>query len=182
MKILAGYLILGMAFDAAQVALAFSRIPNTWVSETFSPIQFVLLMWVFYVWNKQTFMKGVILASIPLSIVAWTVGSIFISDLANTETYMDPICGVILILVSSYTLLRSDRLEDSSVLDVPAFWVSSATIIYSGGTVVLSSLSTSILKTTDREVQQLAWSTQSIVTIIANLMFARAFLCLRRKT
>ena len=126
-------------------------------------------------------MKGAILVLIPVFILVWTLGCVLFSNLANTQSYMDPISGLILILVSSYTLLRIERLEGGSVLDVPAFWVSSATIIYFGGTIVLSSLSTALLRTS-LETMRLAWSMQSVATIIANVMYSGGFLCLRPKT
>ena len=181
MKILAAYFVLGLAFDFVQVTLARNDIPNLWVSQTFTPIQFVLLMLVFYFWNKESIMRGVILALIPVFILVWTTGSAWFSTLATIQSYMDPISGLILILISSYTLLRIERLEGRSVLEVSAFWVSSATIIYFGGTVVLSSLSGALLKTS-LETMRLAWSMQSIATILANLMFSGGFLCLRQKT
>jgi hypothetical protein len=78
-------------------------------------------------------------------------------------------------------LLTIDRLEGTSVLDLPAFWVSAAAIIYFGGTIVFSSLSAPLLKVS-LETMRLAWSTQSIANILANLLYAGGFLCLRRKT
>ncbi|HEY6951930.1 MAG TPA: hypothetical protein VI758_05955, partial [Bacteroidota bacterium] len=74
-----------------------------------------------------------------------------------------------------------DRSEVESALSMPAFWASSGIIIYFGGTVVLSTLHTSLLKASI-DTMRLAWSTQAVLNILANLLYAGAFLCLRRKT
>jgi hypothetical protein len=181
MRILAAYFVLALIVDVTQVFLAINGISNLWTSHYFFPIQYALLTLVFYYWNRHSSLEKFMLYSIPLVIAAWSLGTIWLGNLAKTLTYVEPASAIFLVLASSYTLIRSDRLEGSSVLDMPAFWVSSATIIFFGGTVVLTSLSTAFLKSS-LETMRLAWSTQSIANILANILYAGGFLCLRRKT
>lgn len=182
MRILATYFVLGLVVDTVQVALALRGERNLWTSQFFFPFQYAMLMIVFFLWNRHSNVAKIMFYSIPAIIAAWSLGSFWWGSLQNTLTYVDPAGAVLLVFAASYTLLRSDRLEDLPVMELPPFWVASATIIYFGATIVWSSLNTTLLRVADPEIKRLAWSTQSVVTIIANFMFAGAFLCLRRKT
>ena len=181
MKILALYFMLSSLLAIIQLYLAEQSINNLWTVELFCPIQYTFLVLVFRAWNKQLFAARFLLYSIPTFVIGWGLSSLWFGSLTATLAYADPLSAVILVLVSSYTMLRIDRLEGSSVLDVPAFWVSSATLVYFGGTVVLSTLHTALLKASI-ETMRLAWSSQAVLNIIANLLYAGGFLCLRRKT
>jgi hypothetical protein len=181
MKILGVYFVLCVLLAVLQLYLAINGINNVWTAQYFSPVQYALLMLAFYYWNRGSTVGKIILYSIPVFVIAWTLGSFWLPNSSDTLNYADPISAVMLVFASSYTLLTIDRLEGTSVLDLPAFWVSAAAIIYFGGTIVFSSLSAPLLKVSI-ETMRLAWSTQSVANILANLLFAGGFLCLRRKT
>jgi hypothetical protein len=181
MKILGVYFLLSVMLAVIQLMLAFKGMNNVWTFQYFSPIQYSLLMFAFYHWNRETRIGKVILYSIPIFVIVWILGSFWLPNVSDTLNYADPVSAVMLVFASSYTLLTIDRQEGTSVLDLPAFWVSAAAIIYFGGTIVFSSLSVPLLKVS-LETMRLAWSTQSIANILANLLYAGGFLCLRRKT
>ena len=181
MKILGAYFVLCLMAGLLEVWLASKRINNWWIFHYFTPVEYALLMSVFYSWNQRSPVRKLILYSIPIYIASWLMGSFWLANPADTFSYAYPVSEVLLVLVSSYTLLRIERLEGSSVLDMPEFWVSSGTLIYFGGTIVWSSLNVPILHTS-LEIMRLAWSTQSIANIVANLLFAGGYLCLLRKT
>lgn len=180
-RVLAIYFAVSFVLTVIQLLLALNGINNLWIYQFFCPVQFVLLAFVFFRWNENSFVGIFIRYSVPTFVLAWCVSAFLVANPAATLTYADPISAVVLILVSSYTLVRLDRLEGSSVLDVPAFWISAATIAYFGGTLVFSALSISLLRASI-QTMQIAWSTQSVVSILANLVYAGGFLCLRRKT
>ena len=181
MRALAVYFVLCSMVTIIQVLLAMKGMNNLWTAQFFCPIQFALLMYVFYAWNRQSKAAALIGYSIPVFVVGWCLSAFLLSNPAYTLTYADPISAAAFVLVSSYTLLTLDRHDDSSVTDLPEFWVSSATIMYFGGTLVFSSLQTSILRASI-QTMQLAWALQAVVNILANLLYAGGFLCLRRKT
>ena len=181
MTILAAYFIICLIIGLVQLFLALKGVNNLWTGEVFSPIQFGMLIYVFYVWNRQTTPGKFMLYSIPAFLAGWIVGLLWSGSAASTYTYLDPISAAVFVLVSSYTLLTIDRVEGSSVLEMPSFWISSATVIYFGSTIVLSTLSASLLKASV-PTMQLAWSVQAIINILANLLYAGGFLCLRQKT
>ena len=181
LKILAAYFILCLIIVTVQLFLAVYAINNLWTGQVFSPIQFAMLMYVFHTWNRHSIAGKLMLYSIPAFVAAWGIGILWFGSAANTFTYMDPISAAIFVLTSSYTLLTIDRVEGSPVVSMPSFWISSATIIYFGSTIVLSSLSASLLKASV-STMQLAWSMQAVINILANLLYAGGFLCLRQKT
>ncbi len=181
MKVLAVYFVLCSLVTIVQLLLALKSISNLWTAQLFCPIQFALLMYVFYAWNRQSTAGKLILYAIPVFVVGWCLSAFWISNPADTLTYADPVSAVALILVASYTILSIDREESPSVTDLPQFWVSAATIIFFGGTLIFSSLQVSLLRASILTMQ-LAWATQAVVNVLANLIYAGGFLCLRRKT
>lgn len=181
MRILGIYFLLCLMAGLLEILLASKGINNLWIFHYFTPVQYALLTFVFYFWNQKSTLEKLIFYSIPVFVASWLLGSFWLANPADTFSYAYPISAALLVLVSSYTLLRIERLEKSSVLDIPEFWVSSGTLIYFGGTIVFSSLSVPLLHTS-METMRLAWSTQAVANIMANLLYAGGFLCLLRKT
>jgi hypothetical protein len=175
------YFAISFVLGVIQLFLALNGMNNLWTAQFFCPIQFALLMYVFYAWNRQSTVGKLFLYAIPVFVVGWCLSAFWISSPADTLTYADPVSAVALILVASYTILTIDREESSSVTDLPQFWVSAATMVFFGGTLVFSSLQVSILRASILTMQ-LAWATQAVVNVLANLIYAGGFLCLRRKT
>lgn len=181
MFVLGVYFLISLIITGIQVALAFNRVNNLWTGQIFIPVQFTLIMYVFYAWNRHSYAGTIILYSILAFDTAWILSLLWFGSLAAVYTYADPISAAFFILTSSYTLLRIDRIEGTPLLSMPAFWVSSATIIYFGSTIVLSSLSSALWRA-PIPTMQLAWSLQAVMNVIANFLYAGGFLCLRRKT
>jgi hypothetical protein len=175
------YFAISFVLGVIQLFLALNGMNNLWTAQFFCPIQFALLMYVFYAWNRLSTVGKLFLYAIPVFVVGWCLSAFWISNPAGTLTYADPVSAVALILVASYTILSIDREESPSVTDLPQFWVSAATIIFFGGTLIFSSLQVSLLRASILTMQ-LAWATQAVVNVLANLIYAGGFLCLRRKT
>jgi hypothetical protein len=175
------YFLVTLVVTAIQAFLAFNRISNVWTIQVFTPIQFAMLMYVFYLWNRGSTAGAIILYAIFIFVVVWLISVVVLGSLADLFAYSDPISGAVLIFTSSYTLMKVERTEDKSVFSIPAFWVSSATVVYFGSTLVFSSLSSALWRA-PMTTMQLAWSLQAVMNIVANLLYAGGFLCLRQKT
>ncbi len=181
MKILSLYFILSVVYLLSQMYLAFNHINNLWMRPVFSPIEFGLLMYIFSLWNRNSPFRKTMIYSIPTFIATWGVGLLWIGSASEIFSYMGPLSAAALVLASSYTLFRIDRSEGLPVLNMPSFWISSATVIYFGSTFVFYSLDASLHKASV-PTMQLAYSVQSVLNILANLVYAGGFLCLRQKT
>ncbi len=181
MGVLAAYFVLSLITTAGQTILAFNNINNIWMSRIFSPIEFCLLTYVFYRWNRNVTMGRVMLFAIPAYLIACGLGYLISENVSTTFDYLDPMSAVVLVVLASYTLLTIDRVADMPVLRIPSFWVSSAAAIYFGCTIIFYSLRASLLRAS-LPTMQLAYSVQAVANIIANLLYAGGFLCLRQKT
>ncbi len=179
LKLLALYFVIALIITAIQVVLAFQTINNRWTGQVFTPIEFVMLMYVFQTWHRRSTAGKIMLYSIAAYVGFWGLGMLSLGS--ETYTYLDPLGSASLVLAASYTLFTLDRGEVSPVMSMPSFWVSSAALIYFGSTIVLLSLNTALLQAS-RTTLRLAWSVQAVVNIVANLAYAWGFLCLRRKT
>lgn len=180
MFVLGIYFMISLVISSIQATTALIGLNNLWTGQIFIPIQYALIMYVFYLWSRGSFVGTIIRYSIPVFVAAWSLGVILLGSLASVYTYSDPISAAIFILTATYTLLSIDRIEGEPLLAMPAFWVSSATVIYFGSTIVLSSLSSALWRSS-MSTMQLAWSLQAIMNILANVLYAGGFLCLRRK-
>ncbi|HEY6952497.1 MAG TPA: hypothetical protein VI758_08815, partial [Bacteroidota bacterium] len=125
MRIFALYCVLASILAVVQLVFAMKGINNLWTVQFFCPIQFSLLMLLYHSWIKQPVIRTMALYSIPVFIAAWALSSFWFGNLNVTLAYADPTTAVILVLVSSYVLLRIDRSEGESALSMPAFWASS---------------------------------------------------------
>ncbi len=179
MKMLAAYFFVALIISAIQYVLAARHMNNLWTIRVFSPIEFVVLMYVFSRWNVRSLAGKIMLYSIPIYLGAMVTGFFFIGS--GIFSYLDPIAYIGFILSSSYTLLAVGGGEAQSVLKLPSFWICSAATIYFGSTIVLLSLNSALLNTS-RSVWFIAWSVQAVMNTLANLIYAWGFLCLLRKT
>jgi len=176
LKILSYYFFLSFFSAAGQLALALMRMHNLWISQSTMPVQYALVMIPLALWQPGRGLRTTALVLVPAYIVVWLAFLALLGDMNAMSTYMRPLAGALLIGASSTVLVRNVQDETKQVLDDPAFWVATATIIYFGGTVIFYSLVPSLM-TMSLPVMRIAWSAPAMLNIIANLLYAKAFLC-----
>ena len=176
LKILSYYFFLSFFSAAGQLTLALMRTDNVWISQSSMPVQFALVMIPLALWQPERGLRTTALVLVPVYIFVWLALLALLGNMNAMSTYMRPLAGALLIGASSTLLVRNVQDETRQVSDDPAFWVATATIIYFGGTVIFYSLSAPLM-TMSLPVMRIAWSAQAVLNIIANLLYAKAFLC-----
>ncbi len=180
MKLLGAYFIVSLILGILQIALALNHIDNRWTSEFFLPIQFTLLLVVFYLAFEDWRFRQVLAGCLLLLLVFFAVTIAWMGVSSRSYAYVKAESSLVLVAVSCYVLVWASRNEETPISAHPMFWVASANVVYFAGTAVLYALSGAIFEA-PIDTMRLVWSIQSVVNVVANVIYLRAFLCFRRK-
>ena len=180
MKVLASYFAFSLVLALLQMILALNRIHNLWTSQFSLPVEFTLLALVFFYSGQDPWLRKILFVLILLFVTVWTSSILLIGLERTSYPYFKTATSVVLVLVSCYILTKVAAGQSEGILTHGIFWVAGATVIYFGGTIVLFSLSGSIFKSS-LLTMRLAWSMQSVLNVVANLIYMRGFLCFRPK-
>ena len=175
-KIFLVYQLVSLLTSIATVYLALNNMRNLWVSHLYTPIQFGLLMWVFSSWQEKPNLKRLFQLLIPAFILVWAIAAIFVEHTNEFNTFSRPTESILLIITSGYTLFQVNKEKVELLFRQPSFWVGSGTLIYFTGMVILFTL-TNVLLRSSEEILRTAWIVNWILNVIANLLYAGAFLC-----
>jgi len=153
MKVLAGFFILALAVGILQLTLALNGIRNLWTAQLFLPIEFTLLLLVFYYAPGLHSMRPILLTCITLFL------AVFIWSAAGTETpsslypYLKTAAAIVLVTVSCYVLIVTVKDEEPRRLARSVSWVASANLVYFASTAVLYALSGTIFQTSTQTMR-----------------------------
>ncbi len=181
LRVLSWYFYFSIVSGAIQIALALTSTRNLWVSQGWVPVQFALVMYPLAIWQPVRGLRRAVLLSIPLYIVAWGGVLAWLGDMTAMSTYMRPVAGILLIGVSIVLLVRILFDERHPAVEQAQFWTATATLMYFGGTIVFYAM-VPLLLTLPLQQMRIAWSSQSVLNVIANLFYAKAFLCVDRRS
>ena len=103
-------------------------------------------------------------------------GVLFFENLRTFNNYARTIEGLLLVCLAGRSLYELDKESNASLARQPRFWISTATLVYFAGLLVLYALSNFLLS---RSVETLraAWVSHSIISIAASVLYGVAFLC-----
>lgn len=175
-RILVLYLGVTILFNAAMVFVALNKMTNLWLMHLYTPVQFGLLMWLFSHWQSPS-LRRIFLLSIPAFGGIWLITMLLFESFNHFNSYTRPFEALILLLVSSFTLLSITRENFDSLFRLPSFWISSGTLIYFAGMIVLYAVSNVLLEHSVDTLRILWVPIQSTVALLTNLLFMGAFLC-----
>ena len=164
-------------FSTVMWILGSQKINNLWMMHLFTPIQFGLLMWIFSFWFEGP-IRSVALLSIPIFTLFWVIMLLFFESFTQFNTYTRPVEALVLIVVSGYTLYKTNKEDAETIFRMPRFWVASGTLIYFSGMILLYAVSNNLLAMS-METLRMVWLTiQTSSQIMSNLLFIGGFLCL----
>ncbi|MGB2868422.1 MAG: hypothetical protein WBD36_08225 [Bacteroidota bacterium] len=180
MRILAAYFGFSLFVGLLQMILALNRIQNLWTSQFSLPIEFTLLMLVFYYSAEDPTLRKILFAILLIFVAFWSSSISVFGLLRTSHTYFKTATSAVLVLASCYILARIAAKETETIFAQAMFWVATGSVMYFGGTIVLFALSGAIFKSS-LLTMRLAWSMQSVLNVVANLIYLRGFLCFRQK-
>ncbi|MBS4029206.1 MAG: hypothetical protein KGZ58_11315 [Ignavibacteriales bacterium] len=177
MRILSVFFVLGVANQAAQLYLSFQGIQNLYLFHFYTLAEYILLMSVLSLWQKNEILKTILQYSIPIYTIVWLSAKMSLENPTLFDNFTSSLSSLIFIAVSAYTLLGVvDEAGENSVFRDPRFWILSAMLLYYSGGLVFFAMSNAILFYAKPEII-FAWSLHWGIGIMANLLYTSGYLC-----
>jgi len=170
------YLIITFELAIGVIATALSRVNGWWVINLSTPLASGLLLWVLSDW--LTFrIKLLLRLLVGLIVFIWLVEVTFLGRLYTPETVSGSLGDALLVLVAFYTIFKINREALAPILELPQFWVSAGTLIYYGGTIFVTILSSSAILDKYSSAFKSALLIQPTLLFVANILFIGVFRC-----
>lgn len=178
LKVFFIYQAIAMIITIWQLHLAANNINNLWLIHLQTPIEFGFFMWIFSLWQENPFTRRFFRLTIPVYIILWAILVFFVEKIDEFNTFSKPTEAVVLIIASGYCLYLVNKEKVESLFRQPSFWISSGTLIYFTGTVIIFTVTNLLLHESVEELRAV-WNVVFVMEIITNLFFAGGFLCRR---
>jgi hypothetical protein len=149
---------------------ALHHLPLHWVHHIYAPVEYAFYAWIFSLWHEDRVFKK----AIRLSIVVFM--AICILDIANLKGlnglngFTASVACLFYVAMSAYTIFRIMKGDEGAISKDFRFWIASALLIYSAGSLIYFAFSSYVFSVT-------IWSIHSALNIVANVLYGMGFLC-----
>ncbi len=149
----------------------FTKIQNNiWLYHFYTLIECSLFIFIFSFWQNDFKLKRILRIIIPGFAFLWIGAKIFFESFDQPDNYTTSLECVLLVAISFRTLYVVDQEHLKTIFREPRFWISAAVLIYFSANLVTFALGNMIVN----------WGLHhAVINIIANLLYAGGFLCLR---
>jgi hypothetical protein len=179
MKIILTYFGVALLFECASAYFALHQMKDWYLSHAFTIIEYGLLTAAYSCWQDSHILKKILVFSIPFFTLLGIISFYFMEDSSHLNTLTRPLSNFLLVVAAAYTLLNLDLETMKTVFAKPQFWVSSASLLYFGTTLILFASANSLLRMPDT-VAQKYFLLDPLMYIFSNMLYAGGFLCLDR--
>jgi len=164
---------------------------NRWIFHFYTPIEFTLLLAVFYKWQSLRVIKRMIIlliigfitfciinsAFIDNSVFIWLNGSLLLNTHVSFNYLPIKISDIIYVAVASLTLIRIFIQDKGSITSEPAFWVSAALLLFASSAIVFFVF----IELISSQRIVLIWILHNMVNAVANILYAIGLIIAYRK-
>lgn len=179
-KFVFSYVLLSALTELSSFLLGLLKIRNLVLLHIYGIVAFLLLMRVFALWQQSSRWKKILRLAVLLYIMFWVYAKVFIEPISQLPNYSESASGALLSGAALLTLVNLTRSANVELLQDVRFWTCIGILINSGGNVPLYALSTKLVSLSMNQVFTV-WRVHSLLSIIVNLCFMSAFLCLKRR-
>lgn len=176
MKVLWGFFLFSFLLNVLSFAFSFTMKNNLWLYHFNTLIEFCIFVFVFSFW-KQSRVSTVILRFATFGfLLVWLMSKFFLEDFRQFDSFSSSFKSAVLVVIALYFLLSLYQRElwYKPMHDF-RFWVLAAVLIYFSADVVFIALSNLISNLPAADVLRL-WSLHWLIGILANILYAVAFL------
>jgi hypothetical protein len=168
MKLLLALMVITLAVEGFTFYLAIDQRNTNWIHHIYLPVEYGLIGVIFSRWQNTTFNKNVILFSIPLFVMTCVMSVIVFNNLDQLNVFTTSLSCILYAVISSFTLYQLQKDDSGSLYKDCRFWVSSALLLYSAG---------SLLFFVFTKFFPNIWYAHVAVNIVVYLTFGVGFLC-----
>jgi hypothetical protein len=149
---------------------------NLWISHFSTLIEFMLMSGVFFLWNKSRIMKSAIYFFAIAFIVLWLVSKLTFEPFDRFDSYTTGIVRALEIIYAVSLLLEVLKDPGIVIKNDARVWISSATIIYSTGCLLIFTLFNTLLQFSVDLLKTL-WPMNWVLLIISSLLYFKGIMC-----
>ena len=150
---------------------------NLWVYNIYNLVEGVFWTIILGWWMQiRNYLVGILCLSYAF---IWFSSTVVSDSIFNFNTSIIIAENAILIPFSALVLLHLSKETVLPIYLIPEFWFSTALLFYCASTSVIRATATFLVH--GENIMVFTWQLHSLFNIIANFMFAKAFLCIPRK-
>jgi len=156
--------------------LSMIRVRNLELLNDYRPVEIVLLGAVFYLLVQSRLVQRIVVACVALYVLVWLADKFTLDDPSQLNNRMAMLSRLIAIIISIAALYSGQKSLSGSFLRSSLFWVGTAVLLYSSGTLLLLGWSNQLAKS-GMDTFITAWQINWVLLIMANLFYMKGLLC-----
>ncbi len=171
------------AFDLVQgllfTGMAMNHLNNQWLRHLTQPLVFAGMLGTMYLMapSRTRSRKIVYGAYLTVGLAAAGFGAFLDGTQWRNSVFTSVMCLVYLMAVPQEMRRLSESAEDALLVAQPSFWLLSALLVYSSGTLIFNASSNYFLRTLPPHLVIIPWVVVGVIHAIHEAMLAKAFLC-----
>jgi hypothetical protein len=178
LKILEWVIIVGLVEVGVQWILASHKINNLWTAHLYTLFEFICVVLMYSAWMKERQNQVMLIVCLSAFILFWIVSKFTFEPFSRLDGWTAAISKILQITFSIFILVAIIKESDLVWTKDSRFWVGAGIIIYSAGSIFIFALFNKMLEISADRLR-MVWHINWSLMIIANLFYARSFLCKR---
>lgn len=156
--------------------LSLMKIHNLELLNDYRPLELVMIAVVFGLMVESRFIRRLLLSCSIGYVLIWIADKIYLDDPTQLNSRMAMLSRIVAIIMSIAVLYSETKASSGLLTGRPLFWVGTAVLLYSSGTLLVLGLSNQLVNL-QRELFILAWQINWTLLIVANLFYTKGLLC-----
>lgn len=149
--------------------------PILWLYNTYTAVEYSLLMLIFSKLYQHERIRRLLLFSIPVFLVIWIFATFILNSSDQFQSIFLSIVSIVFVIISVATLINEMRDSEVLLVDNPVFWFASGVLIYFAGNVFVFAFIDQLLEQSEAALYS-GWLIHAAMNVTKNLLFAIAFI------
>ncbi|RMF58560.1 MAG: hypothetical protein D6748_08375 [Calditrichaeota bacterium] len=176
LKILLLFLCIVLINNIMLVYWSILKINSSIFLHFYTLIEYAFLAYILSRWIKSDKFRKNVQLSIVFFFLIWLIAKFTFEKLDQFDSATATLSHFLLIIFSATSLMEINRELLEKIYKDPRFWVVSAILLYSTGSVIWLALGNYII-TWPRAQMMVAWSLHWLLDIFTNFLYMGGFLC-----
>ncbi len=176
MKVFSIFSIYSIISIVIEFILGRLGISNQFLSNIYRLVFLECILYLFFNWTRQIWLKDTLKIAGLMYFVFWFLDVSFLPFPVDFRAHIATVANSVMLVASMITLSHVVKNSETAITEYSVFWIAVGTIIYSAGTIIVLTMSNTILSM-GIEYFNMLWHINWGFTIIANVFFARSYLC-----
>lgn len=159
-----------------QFTLLIERINNTWILHFYTLIECWVVLSMYSVESSSETLKNLVKWLVYFYSAIWLIAKFTVESFTLYDNYTSTLAALLMVMFAMHGLIDLQRQSGPPIFRKSQFWISTGILIYSVGTMPLFSIANVLLRRPLEEFEGF-WAINWSLTILANLIYTKAFTC-----